>query len=321
VSSISFNNSVCVPIIVYKVKFDKTVRTFHLLDILYTHAFRCNWYTSLLTAGRNSSCLGLKTRDATDSIPFYQWDATDTLEAVTFGCNWYNFLTAGRNSYFPVQLNCTWNWFDIWYDIVVPSYSKDGLTSIKFSREKTLNLMVVISPPPNKEIGKSNYSVINEQYTYKFELGNQSRTDATSFRVLTRAVHCTYKYVQLRYLFPFCRKVAEFMNFQWTSSMANSVMHWKIRTFLDVSAALLYIVHCNQANALNLVEILVILTCLVNVKYCSDFYAEEEFISWARDADFCWVSKVSCVGCVRKPFLVHLRELSNSGEQLFRKII
>jgi len=28
-------------------------------------------------------------------------DATDTLEAVTLGRNWYNFLTAGRNSYFP----------------------------------------------------------------------------------------------------------------------------------------------------------------------------------------------------------------------------
>jgi hypothetical protein len=34
--------------------------------------------------------LGLKTRDA-----------THTLEAVTLGRNWYNFLIAGRNSYFP----------------------------------------------------------------------------------------------------------------------------------------------------------------------------------------------------------------------------
>jgi len=32
---------------------------------------------------------------------------------------------------------------------------------------------------------------------------------------------------------------------------------------------------------------LVILTCLVNVKYCSDFYAEEEFILCVRDTDFC----------------------------------
>jgi hypothetical protein len=103
--------------------------------------------------------------------------------------------------------------------------------------------------------------------------------------------------------------------------MANSVMHWRIRTFLDMSAALLYIGHCNQANALILVDILVILTCLVNVKYCSDFYAEEEFILCVRDTDFCWVSKVSRVGRVRKQFWVNLRELSNFGEQLFRKII
>jgi len=164
-------------------------------------------------------------------------------------------------------------------------------------------------------------TVTNEQCTYEFELGNRSCTDATSFWMLTRAVHCTYKYVQLRHWFPFCRKVAEFMNFQWTSSVANRVIHWRIRTFLDVSAALLYIVHCNQANALILVEILVILTCLVNVKHCSDFYAEEEFVLCVRDTDCCWVSKVSCVGCGRKPFWVYLRELSNFGEQLFRKII
>jgi len=139
--------------------------------------------------------------------------------------------------------------------------------------------------------------------------------------MLTTAVHCTYRYVQLRHWFPFCHKVAEFMNFQSTSSVANSVMHWWIRTFLDVSAALLYTVHYNQANALILVEILVIVKCLVNMKYCSDFYAEEEFILCVRDADCCWVSKVSCVGRVRNPFWVNLRELSNFGEQLFRKII
>ena len=88
-----------------------------------------------------------------------------------------------------------------------------------------------------------------------------------------------------------------------------------------MSAALLYTVHSNQVNAFILVGILVILTCLVNVKYCSDFYAEEEFILCVRDKDFCCVSKVSCVGLVRKPFWVNLRELSNFGEQLFRKII
>jgi hypothetical protein len=31
------------------------------------------------------------------------WDATDTREADTFGRNWYNFLTAGCNSYFPLK--------------------------------------------------------------------------------------------------------------------------------------------------------------------------------------------------------------------------
>jgi hypothetical protein len=38
-----------------------------------------NWYNSLLTAGRNSSCLKLTTRDA-----------TDTREANTLGRNSYN---------------------------------------------------------------------------------------------------------------------------------------------------------------------------------------------------------------------------------------
>jgi len=73
--------------------------------------------------------------------------------------------------------------------------------------------------------------VINEQCTYRSMFGSQSHTDATVLRMLTRAVHCTYKYVQLRHWFPFCRKVAEFMNFERTSSVANSVMHWRIRTF------------------------------------------------------------------------------------------
>jgi len=113
---------------------------------------------------------------------------------------------------------------------------------------------------------------------------------------------CTYKYMQLRHWFPFCHKLAEFMNFQWISSMANSVMHWRICTFLDASAALLYTVHWNQANTLILVEILVIVKCLVNVKYCSDFYTDEEFILCVRDADCCWVSKVSCVGLLENRF-------------------
>jgi len=35
----------------------------------------------------------------------------------------------------------------------------DGLSSIKFSREKTLERVVVISPPPAKQFGKSKYSM------------------------------------------------------------------------------------------------------------------------------------------------------------------
>jgi hypothetical protein len=49
-----------------------------------------------------------------------------------------------------------------------------------------------------------------------------------------------------------------------------------------VSTALLYIVHRNQANALILVEILVTPTCLVNVKYCSNFYAKKKYITCTR---------------------------------------
>jgi hypothetical protein len=43
-----------------------------------------------INRGTQLVCLRLKTRSA-----------TDTLEAVISGRNWYNFLTAGRNSYFP----------------------------------------------------------------------------------------------------------------------------------------------------------------------------------------------------------------------------
>jgi len=180
------------------------------------------------------------------------------------------------------------------------------VSKVCFVTLKLLGLMSWVEKVSSMDSAKSAYksSVINEQCFYKFELGNQSRTDTTRFRMLTRAVHCTYKYVQHRHWFPFAVKLRSL----WTFSelpVANSVMHWRIRTFLDVSAALLYIVHCNQANVLILVEILVILTCLVNVKYCSGFYAEEEFILCVRDTDCCWISKVSCVGRVRKLFWVN----------------
>jgi len=39
-------------------------------------------------------------------------------------------------------------------------------------------------------------------------------------------------------------------------SMADSSVHWSIRTFLGESAALLYIAHCKQVIGLILMEIL-----------------------------------------------------------------
>ena len=60
-----------------------------------------------------------------------------------------------------------------------------------------------------------------------FELGNLSRTDATSFQMI-RAVHSTNKLVQFRHWFPFCRKVAESMNFQWNSPVANTVEYAQV---------------------------------------------------------------------------------------------
>jgi len=47
----------------------------------------------LTNRGTQLVCVGLKSRDT-----------TDTLEAVTLGRKLYNFLTAGRNSYFPFTL-------------------------------------------------------------------------------------------------------------------------------------------------------------------------------------------------------------------------
>ena len=45
--------------------------------------------------------------------------------------------------------------------------------------------------------------------------------------------------------------------------------------FLDVSAALLHIVHCNYANTLILVEILVVLMCLFNMKIVLTFASKK----------------------------------------------
>jgi len=94
-------------------------------------------------------------------------------------------------------------------------------------------MCTVLLPPGVNIISVNKYmninilvrSVINEQFTYEFELGNQSRTDAKRLQMLTSALHCTYKCVQLRHRFPFRRKVVEFINSERTSSVANSVMH------------------------------------------------------------------------------------------------
>jgi len=51
------------------------------------------------------------------------------------------------------------------------------------------------------------------------------------------------------------------------SSNSNSV-HWSIRTFLDESAALLYIAHNNQVMGRIFVKIYVISTYLVYVRFC-----------------------------------------------------
>ena len=83
----------------------------------------------------------------------------------------------------------------------------------------------------------------------------------------------TYKYVQARHRLPVCRKVADVMNFEQTSSVANSGTYLKICTFLDVSAALLYIVHCNQESALIsrgnfvFIEIVCVLTSKRRISY------------------------------------------------------
>ena len=77
---------------------------------------------------------------------------------------------------------------------------------------------------------------------------------------------------------------------------ANSVMHWRICTFVDVSAAILCTVRCNWVNTLILVGSLVIVTCLVNVKCCADFCTDGECILCVRDTACCTVPTVSCVG-------------------------
>ena len=77
------------------------------------------------------------------------------------------------------------------------------VSKVCFVTLKLLGLMSWVEKVSSMDSAKSAYksSVINEQCFYKFELGNQSRTDTTRFRMLTRAVHCTYKYVQHRHWF------------------------------------------------------------------------------------------------------------------------
>jgi len=79
----------------------------------------------------------------------------------------------------------------------------------------------------------------------------------------------SYKNVQARHRLPVCRKVADVVNFEQASFVANSGIHWKLCTFLYLSASLLYIVHCNQESALISRGNFVVLMCLMKV-VCSD---------------------------------------------------
>jgi len=54
-------------------------------------------------------------------------------------------------------------------------------------------------------------------------------------------------------------------------SVANNAMHCRIHTFLDVSAALLYIVTVTTQTYSFSVEIFVVLVCLFNVKIVLTF--------------------------------------------------
>jgi len=165
-------------------------------------------------------------------------------------------------------------------------------------------------------------TVINELCTYKNWVGKSvAHRPDKAFECWQEQCTALTNMCNLDIDFPFAVKwwslwtFSELPRGKQLSALTNT------HIFRHVSGPNLYLVHCNQANALILAEILVIPTFLANVKYCSDFYAEEEFILCAWDTDFCWVSKVSCVGRVRKLFWINLRELSNFGEQIFKTVI
>jgi len=121
---------------------------------------------------------------------------------------------------------------------------------------------------------------------------------------------------------PIFRKVAESMNIQWTSPLANSVMHWRILTFLDVTAALLYTVHCTQANALILVESLVIF----------NVFGQREVLFWllrwrrinimcTRRSLLLSIQGKLCWDVLENSFELICASWENICEQLYRKTI
>ena len=115
-------------------------------------------------------------------------------------------------------------------------------------------------------------NVIIEQCTY--ELRYQLCIDKNRFPNPDKAVHCTQKYVLLRHWLPLAVKWWSL----WTLNEPPSGSQFsalKNMHIFRLSVALLYTVHCNQANAFILVEILVISTCLADVRYCSDFWLKK----------------------------------------------
>jgi len=88
----------------------------------------------------------------------------------------------------------------------------------------------------------------------------------TKVSLFISAVHS--KYVQLRHIDFLLIYSGGVFELPMHDSTTSSLVHWSIRTFLDESAALLYIAHCNKVIGLILVKSLVISTYFVYVRYC-----------------------------------------------------
>ena len=121
---------------------------------------------------------------------------------------------------------------------------------------------------------------------------------------------------------PIFRNVAESMNIQWTSPVTNSVMHWRILTFLDVTVVLLYTVHCTQTNALILVESLVIF----------NVFGQREVLFWllrwrrinimcTRRSLLLSIQGKLCWDVLENSFELICASWENICEQLYRKTI